>query len=90
MLVLTRGDNQGIRIGGNVTVFVRQHGTQTKVVIDAPRDVKIARLELVEEQPEQGRSQDGARMDCEGHEAPFYSEKSILNSTSKREKCPAI
>lgn len=48
MLVLTRKTNQCIRIGENITVTVLEvKGSSVRVGIDAPRDVKIMRLEAL-------------------------------------------
>lgn len=44
-LVLTRKDGEGIRIGRAV-VYVSRLGGRTKVVVDAPRDVDVVRLEI--------------------------------------------
>lgn len=81
MLVLSRKKNETILIEGGITVTVMEiRGDKVRIGIDAPRDINIVRSELVAEQPVNGSSQDGDRMDCEGHDAPFYSETPILNA----------
>lgn len=50
MLVLSRREGEGIQIGKDVTVhLLRDEGGQIKVGINAPRDVNIVRLELLEQ-----------------------------------------
>jgi len=53
MLVLTRRVNEKILIGDNVVVTVLEvRGDQVRLGIDAPRDVKVFREEVVlREQP---------------------------------------
>lgn len=49
MLVLQRKKNQSLVINGNVTVSILEIGSDwIKLAIEAPRDVKILRAELVE------------------------------------------
>ena len=48
MLVLTRRVNERILIGDNVTVTVLEvHGDQVRLGIDAPRDIKVFREEVL-------------------------------------------
>ena len=50
MLVITRKKEEGFRIGKDVIVKILEiDGNQVQVGIEAPRDVKILRLELNEE-----------------------------------------
>lgn len=57
MLVLTRREGEGLQIGDNITVHVlRSANGETKVGIEAPREVNIARLELLG-----GNGRSGAR-----------------------------
>ena len=50
MLVLTRGRNQKIRIGDDIVITIIEVGRDTiKIGISAPPDVKIDRLEVLEE-----------------------------------------
>lgn len=47
MLILTRKENESIRIGDDVEVFVKEiSGNRVVVGIKAPRDVLILRSEL--------------------------------------------
>jgi carbon storage regulator len=46
MLVLTRRDGESIKVGDNVTITVSQHKNAVKVMIEAPREVRILRGEL--------------------------------------------
>ena len=49
MLVLQRKKNQSLVINGNVTVSVLEIGSDwIKLAIEAPKDVKILRAELLE------------------------------------------
>ena len=48
MLVLTRRVNERILIGDNIIVTVLEaHGDQVRIGIDAPRDIKVFREEVV-------------------------------------------
>ena len=48
MLALARKEGQTIAIGDNITVTVVSiNGTQVKLAIDAPREVRVMRTELV-------------------------------------------
>ena len=56
MLVLTRRINERIIIGDDITVTVLEvHGDQVRLGIDAPREVKVFREEVLK------RDQDSAR-----------------------------
>ncbi len=49
MLVLTRRAGESIRIGDNITVRVLEaRGSQVRIGIDAPEDIKIYREEIYE------------------------------------------
>ena len=49
MLVLQRKKNQSLVINGNVTVSVLEIGSDwIKLAVEAPKDVKILRAELIE------------------------------------------
>lgn len=59
MLVLSRKEDESIRIGDDVTVTIRKiEGNRVLVAIGAPRAVKVLRSELVERQ---GSSVEGRR-----------------------------
>lgn len=50
MLVLTRKAGEGIAIGKGITVKVLSiEGDRIKIGIDAPKDMKVLRLELYQE-----------------------------------------
>ncbi len=54
MLVLTRRDGEGLRIGKDIFVhLIRTKDGEVRVGIDAPRAVDVVRLELL---PEKGRT----------------------------------
>jgi carbon storage regulator len=49
MLVLTRKPGEKIVIGGNITLVVCElEGNKVRLAIDAPRDVRILRGELID------------------------------------------
>ncbi len=49
MLVLSRKTDEGIMIGENVTIRVLGvKGNQVRIGVDAPRDVKVNRAEVIE------------------------------------------
>ncbi|NBS71356.1 carbon storage regulator [bacterium] len=49
MLVLSRGEGQVITIGDNIRItIVEVRGGKVRVGIDAPRDVRVMRMELLE------------------------------------------
>lgn len=60
MLVLSRNEDESIRIGADVVVTIRKiKGNQVRVAIDAPRAVKVLRTELEERREVRGqRSED--------------------------------
>ncbi len=50
MLVLTRKPEEKIRIGDNIVISVLEiEGGSVKIGIDAPRDVQILRMEILEQ-----------------------------------------
>lgn len=50
MLVLSRKENEAIRISGNILVKIFEvKGNQVKIGIDAPKEVSILREELYEQ-----------------------------------------
>lgn len=52
MLVLTRKPGQGLLIGDDIIVhLIRDEGGEIRLGIDAPRNVNVARLELLKKQP---------------------------------------
>lgn len=49
MLVLTRKPTEGIVIGEDIRIYVNKvQGKQVQIGIDAPKDVKIDRIEVCE------------------------------------------
>ena len=56
MLVLTRRINERIIIGDDVIVTVLEvHGDQVRIGIDAPRDIKVFREEVLRRDEESAR-----------------------------------
>ena len=50
MLIITRKRDQGFFLGDNVKITIREiSGDSVRVAIDAPKEIKILREELVEE-----------------------------------------
>lgn len=49
MLVLTRKYGERIHIGDDIVVTIRKTGTTVKVGVDAPKDMKILRGEIVDQ-----------------------------------------
>ncbi|WP_457561033.1 carbon storage regulator [Caminibacter sp.] len=50
MLVISRKENQRIKIGENIEIVIVEIGKgQVKIGIEAPRDVQILRSELIED-----------------------------------------
>lgn len=81
MLVLSRKIGETIRVSDDIVITVTKIGPNSvRIGVAAPDATRIVRGELVEDVPVNGSSQEGERMDCEGHDAPFYSETSILNA----------
>ena len=62
MLVLTRKPGEKIVIGGNITLIVCElEGNKVRLAIEAPRDVRILRGELIDFQTQQPAvSRDGS------------------------------
>ena len=53
MLVLTRKENEKIRIGDNIVLtVVRTAGDRVRIGIEAPSDIPILRSELKAKEPE--------------------------------------
>jgi carbon storage regulator len=53
MLILTRMEGQKILIGDDITIVVTglSGGLQVKLGIDAPREIRVMREELLEREP---------------------------------------
>jgi carbon storage regulator len=52
MLILTRTEGEKITIGDDITVMlVGVNGNQIKIGIDAPREVRVMREELLHREP---------------------------------------
>ena len=69
MLVLTRKQNQSIRIGDHITIsVVRIKGNTIQIGIDAPRDVSVVRSELLTR--DASPAGDGARGNSDGDQPP--------------------
>lgn len=50
MLIITRKPQQQIRIGDNIVItFIEFRGNSIRLGVDAPKDVKVLREELVQQ-----------------------------------------
>lgn len=56
MLVLSRKQREALKIGDNITVYVSKiAGNRVTIAIDAPDEVRIARSELLTQEPRGGK-----------------------------------
>ena len=56
MLVLSRRENESIVIGDRITVkVVKIRGNQVRLAIEAPKEVRVLRTELVDRGPAEDR-----------------------------------
>jgi len=53
MLTLTVKDNETLYIGDDIQIKVQRNGKQTRVSIDAPRDISILREKLLKQHDNQ-------------------------------------
>jgi len=53
MLTLTVKDNETLHIGDDSQIKVQRNGNQTRVSIDAPREIPILREKLLKQQDNQ-------------------------------------
>lgn len=61
MLVLTRGKNEAIRIGDDISVVVVDiRGDKVRLGIEAPKDVPVHRSEVYDDIQRVGRKSDNA------------------------------
>ncbi len=68
MLVLSRKQQQQIKIGDQITVtIVKVKGNTVRVGIEAPRDVRVIRAEL----PKQGSENEGCELDTSPAQVEF-------------------
>lgn len=66
MLVLSRKPGESVVIGGNITVtVVETSGNRVRLAFDAPKDVRILRVELVAEQDRLVDNHERADLDLE-------------------------
>ena len=43
MLMLTINDESPIHIGTDITITIKRHGGRTKLLIEAPKEIKVLR-----------------------------------------------
>jgi len=66
MLILTRKPGQSIMLGGDIEIIVSAvDGDQVKIGIQAPKDLKILRKEMVEEVRQSNRDAAASRASLE-------------------------
>ena len=83
MLVLTRKIGEQIRIGDNVTVRVLEvRGSQVRLGVDAPADVRIFREEIYHPEREANGAAEPAKANGSHPEAPVGSTKLTGRRTS--------
>ena len=83
MLVLTRKNQEVIRIGDNITVTIlKVKGQAVSVGIDAPREVRIIRGELAEKAKEMSPAPVAASVETPGQEETTESGDSTEDGTS--------
>ena len=79
MLILSRKQGETIQVGDDITLTVVRIGPNTvRIGIDAPSDMNIVRSELLTESAVHGSSQDDARMDGEGQDAPCFDHEPLI------------
>ena len=60
MLVLTRKRNESIKIGDNIYIMVVDiRGDKVRLGIEAPADVAVYRMELLKDQADDDKKDDG-------------------------------
>ncbi len=78
MLVLTRKQNEKIRIGENITITViRMKGKAVRLGIDAPKEINVLRGELVFDAANDAAN-DAADIHCESSKADQSTEDTII------------
>jgi carbon storage regulator CsrA len=83
MLVLTRKNQEVIRIGDNITVTIlKVKGQAVSVGIDAPREVRIVRGELPEKAKEMSPAPVAASVETQGEEEATESGDATEDGTS--------
>ena len=89
MLVLTRKQKEVIKIGDNITVTImRVHGQTVRVGIDAPRDVRVMRGELLERDLAAANGEITVNEDVEPHpqviQFRFTPQERVVPASSSR------
>ena len=74
MLILSRKIDEKIKIGDNITItLIDVHGDQVKIGVEAPKNVRILRKELLEEVKKQNKESSSS------HDCREYILKEIKN-----------
>ncbi|SMF40071.1 carbon storage regulator, CsrA [Alteromonadaceae bacterium Bs31] len=69
MLILTRRNNEAIKIGDNVTITVLAiRGSQVRLGIEAPREISVHREEIYNRIVTEQEDGSNENIDKEGHE----------------------
>ncbi len=91
MLVLTRKQNEKIRIGENITItVVRMKGKSVRLGIEAPKSVNVLRGELVFEGAGDDGDIHGESIDCESVDIVQEASDTIIECRLPKASRPTL